>query len=141
MNWIDLFISFDGRIGRKWFWIGTGAIAAAEFVGLIVALYAGDVPAEGVLLLFLYPQFAVAVKRGHDRNFPTWVVGGFFAFSLLRDILIFLGWDLIDVERDPVVLGLNIAFAAYGIAMLIELGFRRGTPGANHYGPDPIGKS
>ncbi len=139
MNWIELFTGFAGRIGRKTFWIGTGIIAAAEFVALFVALSLGDRPAEGVLLVFLYPQFAIAVKRGHDRNFPAWIVSGFFAFSLLRDVLFFLGWDLIDVARDPFVLAINVVFAIYGIAMLIELGFRRGSPGANRYGPDPLG--
>jgi uncharacterized membrane protein YhaH (DUF805 family) len=139
MNWIELFISFEGRIGRKTFWIGTAAVAAAEFVALFVALTGGIVPAEAVLLIFLYPQFAVAVKRGHDRNFPAWIVAGFFAFSLLRDVLIFLGWDVIDVERNPVLIGIGVAFAIYGIVMLVELGFRRGTKGTNRYGADPLG--
>ncbi|HWW34998.1 MAG TPA: DUF805 domain-containing protein [Xanthobacteraceae bacterium] len=28
-----------------------------------------------------------------------------------------------------------------GLAVLIELGFRRGTPGPNRYGPDPLEKT
>jgi uncharacterized membrane protein YhaH (DUF805 family) len=27
------------------------------------------------------------------------------------------------------------------LALLIELGFRRGTPGPNRYGPDPLAKA
>ncbi len=35
----------------------------------------GDV----VLLVFLYPQFVIAVKRGHDRNIATWVIVACYA--------------------------------------------------------------
>jgi uncharacterized membrane protein YhaH (DUF805 family) len=33
-----------------------------------------------------------------------------------------------------------IIFVAFvGLAFLVELGFRRGTPGPNEHGPDPLG--
>jgi len=142
MTWLNQFISFDGRIGRKTFWIASLEIAAAEVVTLIAAVLSGsDLLAEGVVLIFLYPQFVIAIKRAHDRDLPSWIVIGFFAFSVLRDALIFLGWDLIDVDRDSFTLGFNIVYAVYGMALLFELGFRRGSAGANRYGPDPLGKS
>ena len=31
-----------------------------------------------------------------------------------------------------------VPFGVFGIALLVELGFRRGTVGPNQYGPDPL---
>jgi uncharacterized membrane protein YhaH (DUF805 family) len=36
---------------------------------------------------------------------------------------------------------LLIATTIVTLAFIVELGFRRGTLGDNHYGPDPIGRS
>jgi uncharacterized membrane protein YhaH (DUF805 family) len=33
-----------------------------------------------------------------------------------------------------------VPFAILGVALLVELGFRKGTPGPNQYGPDPLSK-
>jgi len=53
MTWLNQFISFDGRIGRKTFWIASLEIAAAEVVTLIAAVLSGsDLLAEGVVLIF-----------------------------------------------------------------------------------------
>jgi uncharacterized membrane protein YhaH (DUF805 family) len=139
MDALDLFTSFDGRIGRKIFWLATAAIAGIEFVVLLVAIAMGDLLAEGVVLIFLYPQFVVSIKRAHDRDMPAWMVSAFFAFSVVRDALMFLGWDLMNVDSDPATLAINVAYAVYGLAILFELGFRRGTAGPNRHGPDPLG--
>jgi uncharacterized membrane protein YhaH (DUF805 family) len=57
----------------------------------------------------IYPAIAVYAKRWHDRGKSGW-------------------WTLI------------ILVPAIGsIWLLVELGFLRGTPGANKYGPDPLG--
>ena len=57
-----------------------------------------------------YPQFAIAVKRLHDRNKSArWL------------ILLFV----------PIV---------GALWMLVELGFLRGTRGINKWGDDPTGK-
>jgi uncharacterized membrane protein YhaH (DUF805 family) len=43
-------------------------------------------------------------------------------------------------EEDPSIVSLVIAlaFTVMGLALLVELGFRKGTPGPNQYGPDPL---
>jgi uncharacterized membrane protein YhaH (DUF805 family) len=33
-----------------------------------------------------------------------------------------------------------LPFTVLGLALLFELGFRKGTPGPNQYGPDPLTK-
>jgi len=56
-------------------------------------------------------------------------------------------FDFLDVIGLPITvndtsnmlaLATMIPFAVFGVALLVELGFRRGTVGSNKYGPDPL---
>ena len=89
-------------------------------------------------LAFTYPEFAVALKRAHDRDLPVWLLWIFFGAGAVLDLLTVL--ELTGTEDQPNLLSLAIAvpFAVFGFALLIELGFRRGTVGPNQYGPDPL---
>ncbi len=139
MNWLYLFNSFDGRISRQPFWIAMAVLIVAELLGHFVAEeLQGDRLSAIVDLAFTYPELAVAVKRGHDRNLPLWLIGAFFAASALLDLLTVLG--LAGTTEQPSMIALLIAlpFTIFGIALLVELGFRKGTPGPNQYGPDPL---
>lgn len=139
MDWAYLFNSFDGRIGRKTFWIAMVAVTIGEIFGhLLAEAIEGDRLSAIVDLAFTYPQFAVAVKRGHDRNMPLWLLIAFFGASAVLDFLTVL--EMTGTEDEPNMLSLAIAlpFTVLGLALLVELGFRRGTPGPNQYGPDPL---
>jgi uncharacterized membrane protein YhaH (DUF805 family) len=139
MDWVYLLNSFDGRIGRKTFWIAMGVLALAEIVGHFVAeAIQGDRLSAIVDLVFTYPEFAVAARRGQDRNLPLAVVGTFFAAGVVLDLITVLG--LSGTAEQPSTLSLAIAlpFTVFGIALLVELGFRKGTTGPNRYGPDPL---
>ncbi len=139
MDWSYLLNSFDGRIGRKTFWIAMGAVTVAEIFGHILAEeIQGDRLSAIVDLAYTYPEFAIAVKRGHDRNTPLWLLIVFFGASALLDLLTVL--ELTGTEDQPSMLSLAIAvpFTVLGAALLVELGFRRGTIGPNQYGPDPL---
>ena len=157
MKWIYFFGRFDGRIGRKTFWLTSIAIFAAElvaaFVGaLIIASLSGDWEAkagdrwiDAVFLIFLYPQFIIDVKRGHDRNIPIWVIGVFYAALVAHYFLVELGW-LMELPNQNVMSSVNVVsfivailLGIFGFALLVELGFRKGTTGPNRYGPDPLG--
>jgi uncharacterized membrane protein YhaH (DUF805 family) len=148
MNLSHLFVSFEGRISRLQFWLGTIAVTvlasvvqwalgvpimetAPDFRGRVIAFVIG--------LISLYPTIAIAVKRLHDRNQPgtyAWLLVIAFAVALLGELfgyfeesvrVTFIGW-------------VAVAFVAVILlAFLIELGFRRGTIGPNEYGPDPLG--
>jgi uncharacterized membrane protein YhaH (DUF805 family) len=100
-----------------------------------------------ILLAFAYPKFVIDVKRGHDRNIRMWIIGAVYAATIARSILIEFGW-LVELPDQNVMSPINVAsFLAalvvgiVALALLIELGFRKGTPGPNQYGPDPLGKS
>ena len=142
MDWVYLLNSFDGRIGRKTFWIAIGVLTVAElFSHLVAEQIQGDRLSAIVDLAFTYPEFAIAVKRAHDRNLPLWLLIVFFGAGAVLDLLTVL--ELTGTDETPSVLSIAIAlpFTVLGIALLVELGFRRGTPGPNQYGPDPLARS
>ena len=142
MDWAYLLNGFHGRIGRQTFWIAMGVVAAAEILGhLVTNMIEGDRLGAIVDLAFTYPEFAIAVKRGHDRNLPVWLLGVFFGAGALLDLLTVLGWAGTDDEPSMVSLAIAVPFTVVGLALLVELGFRRGTIGPNPYGPDPLAKS
>jgi uncharacterized membrane protein YhaH (DUF805 family) len=149
MSITNLFLGFEGRISRQPFWLGFILLTVAE----VLALMAFGVPffpnvmkplplrltEAAVELVVLYPTAALAVKRLHDRDQPgsyaAWLIG--ISLALLLTNLLGLTGDpnhmtLLDWVLSLLVLGIALVF-------LIELGFRRGTPGENRYGPDPLG--
>ena len=142
MDWAYLFTGFDGRIGRQTFWIGIAALTVAEIFGHILAEeIQGDRLSAIVDLAFTYPEFAIAAKRGHDRDMPLWLLIIFFCAGAVLDLLTVL--QLSGTDEEPSMLSIFIAvpFTVLGLALLIELGFRRGTVGPNQYGPDPLANS
>lgn len=112
--------SFKGRIRRSDYWIGMILI----FIGMVAvaSLLAGlwrvdladryDLRASaiqaGVVLLFMWPNLAVSVKRLHDRDQSGW-------------------WILLSFL--PVI---------GNVWTLVNLGILRGTPGDNRYGEEPL---
>jgi uncharacterized membrane protein YhaH (DUF805 family) len=156
MKWIRFFGNFEGRIPRKTFWLANIAVFVIEVIvaaiaGAVVEAFAGekagDVAADVFILVFLYPSFVIALKRAHDRDMPGWFIGVYYAVLTAYQLLIFAGWS--SIVPDPSVFSLRpliaIAFVlvvgVISLAMLVELGFRRGTCGPNRYGPDPLQKN
>jgi uncharacterized membrane protein YhaH (DUF805 family) len=139
MDWAYLLNSFEGRISRKTFWIAMAVLAAAEiFAHFLAEALQGDRLSAIVDLAFTYPEFAIAAKRAHDRDLPIWILIVFFVGGALLDLFTVLG--LAGSNEEPSVLSLIIAvpFTVMLVALMIELGFRRGTIGPNRYGPDPV---
>jgi uncharacterized membrane protein YhaH (DUF805 family) len=138
VDWIYLLTAFDGRISRQPFWIAFAAVFAAEFVGHFLAeQIEGDRLSAIVDLAFSYPEFAILAKRAHDRDIPTWVPGAFFAGGVLLDFLMVIG--MADTTDEPGALTvIGAVWMVFGLALLADLGIRRGTTGPNRYGPDPL---
>jgi uncharacterized membrane protein YhaH (DUF805 family) len=127
----QLFFSFSGRTNRAPWWIGliviavVGSVLSGIFIGsamsgmvgidpqdsaaIMAAMSRILIPSAIIGLVLLWPSLAVYTKRWHDRNKSGW-------------------WTLIALI--PVI---------GGLWLLIELGFLKGTAGANQYGPDPLG--
>ncbi len=113
----DLLFSFDGRINRAKFWLGTACLFVGYLVlaGISAATMSpdGSMGVVGIIVLIIYlamiwPSVAIGVKRFHDRDKSGWWV--------LIALVPFIG----------------------GLWYLIECGFLEGTKGPNKFGPDPL---
>ena len=141
MNWINLYTSFEGRITRKPFWIGILSLAALELaVSLATYQYEADKITNVADLILTYPEFAVAAKRAHDRDISTWIIGLFFAGSVAFDLLAIAGLAGTTEAGASVVVPIAL-WGIFGLVVLVDLGFRRGTEGPNRHGPDPLAKN
>lgn len=122
---LSLFFSFNGRIRRLQWWIGSliavVATLAFVFISILIlrAVDGGTFPSQvfnsiaGFVFLAAYgaliwSQLAMSVKRLHDRDNSGW-------------------WVLLSFV--PLL----------GIALFVMLGFLDGTQGPNDYGPSPKG--
>jgi uncharacterized membrane protein YhaH (DUF805 family) len=155
MKWLSFFGSFDGRVSRKTFWLASIAVFVIQVLIAVIAAAtaeamaneaAGDTAMDIVLFVFLYPQFVISLKRGHDRNISTWVIGAAFILLALFDVLRIAGWLRTNPNQNTFSAANLVSFAfilivgVISLALLVELGFRRGTTGPNRYGPDPLAK-
>jgi uncharacterized membrane protein YhaH (DUF805 family) len=129
-----LLFSFRGRINRMPYWlVSLGMLIVMAAVFALVGV-SGVLQSAMLLLLLLIPSIwigvALATKRLHDRNKSAWWLVIFYVLpGILEGIEGFAG------DAGIVLL---IASLALSIWALVELGFLRGTPGPNDYGPDPL---
>ncbi len=132
---LQTFTSFEGRIPRKTFWLSILVMLVISWILQIIvfSVFGGSMmavdpnaspeataaameqamsgmmlPLGIIILLTLWPSLAIYAKRWHDRDKSGW-------------------WSLIMLV--PLI---------GSIWMIVELGFLRGTEGANRFGPDPI---
>ncbi len=149
-----MFTNFDGRISRKGFWMGFLGLIVAVLIagrGMISILPGGIVPMLAQIVVSvgsLYIWSAVVVKRLHDRDKPAmpWAVLFLAPGVLLQIMSMFkIGYRAVKVAGAQfMVPGTGATMVmwlsmAVGLWMFVELGFLKGTPGENSYGPDPAG--
>jgi uncharacterized membrane protein YhaH (DUF805 family) len=152
MDWQVLFLSGEGRIGRKDFWIGVLILFVAWTIAPVFHLLA---PVIWVLLL--YPWVCVFAKRLHDFGRSGWLIllpvaAGAVAVTLG---LVFGGiaglgalWSLAFGWADPgawalVFGGLGVMAGFVALAGVVKLvfvlwvGLSPGQAGPNRFGPPP----
>lgn len=139
MNLAYLFTEFHGRIGRQTFWTGLMILIVAEIVihRAVDGLFNERMTAV-VDLAFTYPEFALLGKRAQDRDLPLLLIGGFLGMSVLMNFLSLIGLAGTTEQPASPYMILVLLWLVYAVALLIDLGFRRGTPGPNRHGPDPL---
>lgn len=148
-----LLFGFQGRASRLHFWLGQLALVVLIVVIVAMSLFGlasakgATTPQEllgaiGILFLVFIAFFvlaawvswAVAVKRLHDRNKS----GKWLLLTLAPTAIVLWTWftqglpAVILLDKSPLMLVLQLVIAAWYI---IELGFLKGTPGGNMYGP------
>ena len=114
MDFKKFYLSPEGRVNRKQFWLWLVLpLTAIEILLALVDVKTGNYNPELSVVLFsgifalvaLIPAIIVYIKRFHDRDKSGW-------------------WVLIGLI--PII---------GSIWLLVELGFLKGTPGPNRFGP------
>jgi uncharacterized membrane protein YhaH (DUF805 family) len=156
MNLGYLYTSFDGRINRKPYWLGSLLLMVPFIVIGVVAVFAvGTDPSSQIWanilisIIAAYPVTALMIKRLHDRNRPGIIAAVLWAPTVLMYLgqLTGLTGEISDVYGQavfvPNMLGIIIYVLAFVVAIywFIDLGCLRGTAGDNKYGPDPLDQS
>ena len=148
MNLLFLLTSFRGRISRKSWWIGLVIYAAANLAGGFVLnpeyFTADELPPANWpdtiwQLACLIPLTAITVKRGNDRNWPSWIAPAFAAANVFNLLAPFLGMQIGagSPGADGVAFWLLAIFA---LTVFIDNGFVRGSDAPNRHGPDPLAR-
>jgi uncharacterized membrane protein YhaH (DUF805 family) len=105
---LRIFFDPRGRLSRRGFWLwGVLALGGLGLLGralLDIARVETDNTELIVDLLSLWPAMAISAKRWHDRDRSAWWV--------LMALIPVIGW----------------------LWMMLDNGFKRGTPGPNRYG-------
>ena len=151
---VSLLTTTEGRIGRKQWWIGVIVLAV---VAIVVSLLLGAVgfgnaaflawAAVALNLALIWPSYCIGIKRRHDRDNDGTDLKVLIAVSVVFNVIQALGVGVTPTDignglivpvPDLWLTVLNLIFAVFAIYMLVQLGFLKGTTGANRYGPDPL---
>jgi uncharacterized membrane protein YhaH (DUF805 family) len=146
MDFVNLFITFSGRINRAKFWL----VAIFCFGFLVAVMGATAFFTSSVTTIFqagivayipiAYAAVVSAIKRLHDRNKSGWWVvllyGVPTVFPGLAGVLMLRVVPAAAFEWIAMVLQLISLIVI--VWALIALGCLRGTIGRNQYGPDPL---
>ena len=135
-----LLFSFQGRVGRKTFWIWNVVyyvLIAVFSVGISQLLPTLSYLLLPIfLLILLVPDLAITAKRWHDRDKSSYWLALNIPLILGR-----LGTPLASpVSGDtstPLMLIASVSLIC-GVWILVECGFLKGTAGPNQYGAEPV---
>ena len=149
MDWKNLFLSPNGRIGQKEFWIGWVILFA---IAIVINYLPADLKMIGsvISLILIYPNVCVFSKRLHDAGRSGWLAALPYVVGILGGVLIAITGGAAIMAAlsgggDPAA-----AMAGAGIALLILLGLvvfyfgfvlwtglAKSDPATNQYGPPP----
>ncbi len=160
-NQFAAFFSFDGRTRRlDWWLIGIGLAVVQAALGVVLGRLLlgswGWLQMENtqgaawlsfaLMLLFIWPQTALSMRRAHDRDNRGWLVLVSSALALTQGIAMLAAPDFMSAPMVPPFSVWDIprhlltsASLVIGFWLLVTLGFLDGTPGPNRYGQSPKG--
>lgn len=161
-SWLGFLFSARGRISRKRYWLSY--FLPVVFISIIAGIADGIIEAVAkargqemfspigalVTLFFLWPSFAVVIKRLHDRGMSGWwslIANGFIPITILA-VAAYWYWSTrmkaegAAVPPDPttslITTAVCIVLALAWLYLTIVIMFVRGQEGSNQYGDDPL---
>lgn len=146
IDWKQVLFELDGRMNRKFYWIGLIVLACLAFLlefiaGAIVQITQPRLPRlevasqAGTLSFFvtLYPTIVIAVKRFRDFDWSGWWAAPLMVAS-------FIGTSFSPYLQHGTPEEAAAAWfvvVVFGLVPLVALGLIPGKPGPNQYGPQP----
>lgn len=152
MTYERLFFSFEGRISRGYFWLGSVILILVEINYILLMAFVLDLkPVDfwnetrlaqmvmlSAFLLVLTPSLALGTKRLHDRGLSGWWYGLLHLLIFQIYIQPFYGRLLEPLSLEWILLNLPIFVAlCLGGWLIIEMAFMRGNAGRNRFGDNP----
>ena len=149
MDWKTLFLTADGRIGKRDFWIGFAILFGVGFV-------LGMIPVIGQLvsIALIFPWVCLYAKRLHDMGKTGWLMLVPMGVAIVCTIIVLMvgGMAMIGAGAagtdaaagGAAMAGVGMAalvlLAAFvvNIAFLFWVGLSAGDPGDNRFGPPPV---
>ena len=142
MDFVNIFITFTGRINRAKYWLAVicCAVLFLAAIGVTVAVSSSMSAIVSTTLIayvpFTYVGVVIGIKRLHDRNKSGWWIVLFYCGPM---ILPLLGLGLSGAAGVSILYSLlQLISFVISIWAFVELGCLRGTIGSNQYGPDPL---
>ena len=138
----NLLFGYDGRIGRLYCFLGFLAFVA--IIGFLSGIAedatagTGDIGRYVALVVIvgtgIWIHSAVTIKRLHDRDKSAawYLIFGVAPLGLFIAAIYFYGARAFEISL--ILFFVSIAGLIWAI---VELGFLRGTPGPNRFGPAP----
>ena len=142
MDRIKALFSFAGRASRLNYWrtqLWTSLVLAGLWiVTIFVAMGAGDIAVIPLLLGLpvLVINLATLVRRLHDRDKSAWWLLAFWAAPSACFVAAQLATEQTG-DGGVIALASAIAGLVLEAWAIVEVGFLRGTPAANRFGPVP----
>ena len=142
MQALTRLFSFRGRTSRLNYWrvwLGMNlAIAALWVVFIFIAMGAGEIAMVPLVLVvpLMVVSAAVSVRRLHDRNKSAWWLLVFWVGPLAGLVVAQVLTERTGEGGPAAELALWASLASQ-LWALVELGFLRGSPQANRFGPPP----
>jgi uncharacterized membrane protein YhaH (DUF805 family) len=134
-----------GRTNRAKFWLAMLVYLLVYGVagGVFYLLYVQGMTMTGiaiagvVYLVSIVSSIFVSIRRLHDRDKSGhWL----WLFYLVPGILSGIGSAMMELNPQATLVAIVPSVVSIGIYIwaIVELGFLRGTQGANRFGPDPL---
>ena len=149
--WLYLLFGLQGRIPRKLFWVGNIVVLGFYFsvyaplfifwtddvLQMPSALWVRQIVLAADLAL-AWPVFAINAKRQQDHGQWPWLAWLCLVATISASVLELAG--VTETADGFTFLGQAILWflGLVILAVIVELGFRKGTAGPNAYGPDPL---
>lgn len=134
------YVSFEGRLNRKPYWLMSlvligAALAAFIVIGILAALLKLFwVLAAPLLIAFAWANLSLNARRAHDRGKSAWWLLLYQGVPALLNVLRFAAGQ--GGPADP----LGLIVFCFGMWVFVDLGILKGTAGTNRFGDDPLGK-